>query len=132
MAARMLIRRTAAALACALLLGAPATAIAQSAGDNQYFDPVGPDDGGNGSNSNGGDSSGSGTAPTPAPAPTTPSGTNSAGTAPATTAPATAQEGTAAAPGELPRTGGDPLPFAVAGFWLLLGGVALRARVRPR
>jgi len=33
---------------------------------------------------------------------------------------------------QLPRTGGDPITVAAAGVWVLLGGVALRARVRPR
>jgi LPXTG-motif cell wall-anchored protein len=36
-----------------------------------------------------------------------------------------------AASQQLPRTGNDPITPAVAGFWLLLGGVALRARTRP-
>jgi hypothetical protein len=89
------------ALLTALALVAPASAFAQSAGDEQYQDPFGGDD----QQQSSGDSS-----------------SGSAGTA-AQAAPA-AQE--------LPRTGGDPITPAVAGFWLLLGGVALRARLRPR
>jgi LPXTG-motif cell wall-anchored protein len=115
-----------AALLAALALLAPASAFAQSAGDEQYQDPFGGDDqqqssgGDQGSSGSSGSSSGSaGTtaqaAPTPAP------------TAPPVAT--TAQQSTPAAQ-QLPRTGSDPILPAVAGFWLLLGGVALRARLR--
>ena len=117
-----------AALLVALALLAPASAFAQSAGDEQYADPFGDNQSqsdNQGSSNDQGSSSGGGTttaqaAPTATPAPAQ---------APAP-APASAQVAPAAA--QLPRTGGDPITPAVAGFWLLLGGVALRARVRPR
>jgi hypothetical protein len=117
-----------AALLVALALLAPASAFAQSAGDEQYADPFGDgqsQSGSQGSSNDQGSSSGGGTttaqaAPTATPAPAQ---------APAPTA--TTAQAAPAAP-QLPRTGGDPITPAVAGFWLLLGGVALRARVRPR
>ena len=121
--AAMLTRRIAASLACALLLGAPTAALAQSAGDQQYFDPVGPDDGGTGNSG----STGSTPSPAPAPAPTT--GTSAATPAPTTATPAAAAEGTPAAPGELPRTGGDPLIIAVFGVAMLLTGAGTRLLV---
>jgi hypothetical protein len=117
-----------AALLVALALLAPASAFAQSAGDEQYADPFGDGQSqsdNQGSSNDQGSSSGGGTttaqaAPTATPAPAQ---------APAPTA--TTAQAAPAAP-QLPRTGGDPITPAVAGFWLLLGGVALRARVRPR
>jgi LPXTG-motif cell wall-anchored protein len=101
-------------LIAALALAAPGTALAQSAGDEQYQDPFAGDD------------QGSPTAtatPQPATAQAAPS---------ATPAPAQAPVATAAQTGQLPRTGNDPITPAVAGFWLLLGGVALRAKLRVR
>jgi hypothetical protein len=113
-----------AALLVALALLAPASAFAQSAGDEQYADPFGNDNG-SGQSNNQGDTT---------PPPSSSSPTTTAQAAPtATPAPATATTAQAPAPAaQLPRTGGDPITPAVAGFWLLLGGVALRARVRPR
>jgi hypothetical protein len=111
------------ALLTALALVAPASAFAQSAGDEQYQDPFGGDD----QQQSSGDSS-SGSAGTTAQATPTPT---VAATSPSTTATATAAQAAPAAQ-QLPRTGGDPITPAVAGFWLLLGGVALRARLRPR
>jgi hypothetical protein len=110
------------ALTAAIALAAPATAFAQSAGDEQYQDPFGGDDQQQSSGDQGSSSGSAGSAqatptPAPAPAPATPS---SSGAAPAASAAAQ----------QLPRTGGDPITPAVAGFWLLLGGVALRARIR--
>jgi len=114
------------ALFAALALLAPASAFAQSAGDNQYTDPFGGDSGGqqqSSSGSQGSSSSGTSgtttTAQAPAPAPTS---------APV----ATAAQSTTVATQQLPRTGHDPITPAVAGFWLLLGGVTLRARLRQR
>jgi hypothetical protein len=115
-----MVSRRIATLSVAVALAAPATAFAQSAGDEQYQDPFGGDQG---QSQNSGTPSSSGdqgtSTPTQAPAPTAAQPTAT-----------TAQAAPAAA--QLPRTGGDPLPVAVAGFWLLLGGVALRARVRVR
>lgn len=101
------------------ILAAPSAALAQSAGDEQYQDPFGGDDSGQSSDDQGSSSSGSTTAqaaPTPTAVPAAPSAT-------------TAQTRESAAK-QLPRTGGDPITPAVAGFWLVLGGVALRARLR--
>jgi hypothetical protein len=125
---RMAPRRSLAALLVVVGLAVPSAALAQSAGDNQYQDPFGGDSGGQ-QGSSGGDqgssSGGSGTTTTAQAAPTV---------TPVPTAPAIAPPTQNAAPAaqQLPRTGGDPITPAVAGFWLLLGGVALRARVRPR
>jgi cell division septation protein DedD len=107
-----------AALISALALLAPASAFAQSAGDEQYQDPFGGDD----SSQSSDDSATAQATATPTPVPAAP-----ATTAPTATA---AQQSSAPAAQQLPRTGGDPITPAVAGFWLLLGGVALRARVR--
>jgi pyruvate dehydrogenase E2 component (dihydrolipoyllysine-residue acetyltransferase) len=99
-----------------LVLALPGAALAQTPGDDQYTDPFG----------SGQDSTAQATptpTPAPAPAPTAPAPAPVATAAPAP-APATA------ASQQLPRTGGDPITPAVAGFWLLLGGVALRARTR--
>jgi len=121
-------RRRLAALAAAGLLAAPATALGQSAGDDQYQDPFagegqeepsGPDtpvdDGG------GSQPSEPAAAPEPAPAAT--------GQEPAVdtgeTAPAPAAESQ-----ELPRTGADAGDVLIAGSVLLAGGVALRLRLR--
>jgi LPXTG-motif cell wall-anchored protein len=108
-------------IACLLttaLLALPATAWAQSAGDEQYQDPFGDEQ----------------STPTPTPSPTpTPAGDTAQAaptSTPAPTAPPTALAAQTAP--QLPRTGNDPITPAVAGFWLLLGGVALRARVRER
>jgi hypothetical protein len=108
------------ALIAALALAAPSSAFAQSAGDEQYQDPFGGDDQQQSSGDQGSSSGSAGTTAQAAPTPTP---------APATAPSATAAQSTPAAQ-QLPRTGGDPITPAVAGFWLLLGGVALRARIR--
>jgi hypothetical protein len=123
-------RRIAAALACTLLIGAPATAFAQSAGDQQYFDPVGGDDGG-GSSGSGGSDSGGGSTPAPQPSTGTsaaPAPAPSSTATPAASSPST----TAAAPaGELPRTGGEPFLIATFGVAMLLTGAGMRLLVVP-
>jgi hypothetical protein len=119
------IRRPLAALAAALVvLAAPAPALAQSAGDDQYQDPFGGNSGGD-SSGNGGSPDGGGSAPSapaPAPAPATPAA-DPAPVQPAATAPAGVQ---------LPYTG-SPVPaalLAAAGTLLLAGGITLRIRLR--
>jgi hypothetical protein len=116
----MLRSRSVAVLAAFAALAFPAASLAQSAGDDQYEDPLAgqPSGGNNGgsSGSSGGNSgsSGSGTAPaTPTPAPA--SG-GSEGTAPQATAAATAN-------GELPRTGFDVVVTIELGLALLLTGL---------
>ena len=116
-----------AGLVPAIALIVPATAAAQSAGDEQYQDPFGGGNG-NGGNGNGGNSGGGGgtsqPAPTATPAPSTaqPAVTPTAAGSPAASA---------AAPGdELPRTGAPVGLVALAGVLLLAGGLALRRHVR--
>ena len=107
-----------AALLCAL--AAPAAALAQGAGDEQYQDPFGDEQ----------------SEPTPAPT-ATPAPAQSAPSAPAPTAtPSAAQAPAQAAPvpaapalaAELPRTGTDAGWPALAGAVLLAAGLALRRR----
>jgi hypothetical protein len=116
-------RGTLLALVCAVLLALPASALAQSAGDNQYQDPF------------------SGQAPSssqPKQAPSGGGGGNAGATA-GTTAQAAPADPSATAsqsqqsPGAtLPRTGFNAtLPLAY-GLVLLLSGVALRRGARPR
>jgi len=113
----MPIRRLATASLAALALAAPATALAQGAGDDQYQDPFGTQQGDGGS---GGDSSDE--APDTTPAPASPAAEPAGASAPEEQAaePATAQ---------LPRTGSEPGLIALAGAGLILTGVGLRLRV---
>lgn len=91
-------------IACLCLAGLPAGAAAQSAGDDQYVDPL------NGvGETGGGDSSGSGTA----------------GSGPSEGAASGADSG-AALPSELARTGAELPLLAGAGLLLLAGGAGLR------
>jgi hypothetical protein len=115
-----MVTRRIAVLVAALALAAPASAFAQSAGDEQYQDPFGD----SGSSQSGGDDQSSGSSSGSA------GETAQAAPTPAAVAPATATQTRASAAQQLPRTGGDPITPAVAGFWLVLGGVALRARLR--
>ena len=109
-------------LACALAF--PAAAMAQSAGDNQYQDPLASPH----SNSSSGSSGGSGSSTsTPAPSSSgSTSGSGSSGTA------GTSSAGTAATPSAtatgagLPRTGGHPELIGLLGVALLGGGLGLR------
>jgi len=116
-------------LAAAALLAAPAPALAQSAGDEQYEDPFG---GEQQQEQTGGNQEPESTpAPTPAPtaepAPATPA---PSGTEPAPApAPTTA---TAVPQAELPRTGFDAALLVAAGAVLLAGGLVLRLRLRER
>jgi hypothetical protein len=112
----MLQSRSFALLAVIAALAFPATSLAQSAGDDQYQDPLAgqPTDGSSSSTGGGGsDSSGSGTAPA-TPAPTT--GGGSEGTTPEATAAATPS-------GELPRTGFDVVLTIELGLAMLLTGL---------
>jgi LPXTG-motif cell wall-anchored protein len=105
-------------------LAAPAAALAQGAGDDQYSDPFG-----SGQNDDSGSDDGGGAEPEPEPEPSEPESTTEA---PAPT-PAPAPEATASQqePAEqLPYTGADEGLVALAGVMLLAGGVALRLRLR--
>jgi LPXTG-motif cell wall-anchored protein len=110
-------RRTvsAAALMLALL---PASAAAQSAGDEQYEDPFGEEQ----------------SQATPEPAapaePAEPAQSAPAQPAPAPVQPAPAPAAAPAQAAQLPRTGSDAVLPGVLGLILLAAGVALRAHVR--
>lgn len=105
--------RTAVVAAC-LALALPGAALAQSAGDDQYVDPLnGVTGGGSGS---GGGSGGSGSSGS--------SGT--AGTAGAGSAASGSSANGSALPGELARTGAELPLTAGAGLLLLAGGLGLR------
>jgi LPXTG-motif cell wall-anchored protein len=105
------------------VVAVPATALAQSAGDDQYVDPFENDGNDKGDNSgNQGSDQGSSNDTS------APSGSDN-GTQ-GTTA---AAQGTEDANGKLPRTGGVPEGWiAVAGVALLLGGGFALRRVWPR
>jgi LPXTG-motif cell wall-anchored protein len=109
-------RRRLAALVAAGLLAAPASALGQSAGDEQYQDPF---SGQNGGSSSGG---GSSSAPQPAAPASTPAPAAPAAAAPATPSAATQQP-------QLPRTGAETLLTALAGVGLVMAGVGLRLRL---
>jgi hypothetical protein len=116
---RMLRSRSLALLVATAALAFPAASLAQSAGDDQYQDPLaGQQGGGNGGNSgdSGGNSGDTGSAPTTPSTPSAPTTGGSEGTAPQATA--------AASPsGELPRTGFDVLVTVELGLALLLTGL---------
>lgn len=124
------VRRSALALSL-LALAFPATAFAQSAGDNQYQDPFA-----NQGSSSPSSNSGSTSSPSTSSSGTTPSSTGTAGTTGSTSGDAagspSAQAGTSASSGQLPFTGYDDIFTGVAGAVLLLGGVTVRASVRDR
>ena len=95
----------------------PAAASAQSAGDEQYEDPFGDEQ--------------PQSQATPAPqAPAAEPAQSEATPVPA--APAQSAPAAAAAPAQLPRTGGDAWLPALLGLVLLSAGVALRAHARRR
>ena len=100
-----------------LLLALPATALAQSAGDEQYSDPFGKVENGN---DDAGGGSGNTTA---APAPSTPAAPAETGVESTET---TSTEATGA---QLPRTGFPVLLLAGAGALLALSGATLRRRL---
>ena len=99
--------------ALVLSLAAPAAALAQGAGDDQYSDPFG-----SGQN----DDSGEEQQPEPEPEPAAPE--------PAPTPAATASQQEPAEQEQLPYTGADEGLVALAGVVMLAGGIALRLRVR--
>ena len=110
----MPVRRLAAATLAALALAAPAAALAQGAGDDQYQDPFGTEQGDTGGGSGGSAQD----EETPAPAPAA---------APQEEAPLGVSEPEIQS---LPRTGADAGLAALAGVGLILTGVGLRLRVR--
>jgi hypothetical protein len=103
------------------VVAAPATAFAQSAGDDQYVDPFQDDQTGNG-NQNDSNSQGDGTNATPTPdQPTAQAPADTGDTAAANAAGEANSSGTT-----LPRTGMPPGELALVGVILLAGGFALR------
>ena len=122
-------RSRVAALAVTAVLAAPASALAQSAGDEQYEDPFAGEDQGQSGGGGGGGGSGSGQTPAP-PASSTPAPT--APTAPAPAAPTESTAATTTAQPQLPRSGTDAGAILLAGSIMLAGGVALRVRLRER
>ena len=106
-------RRIVALLLAVSLLALPSTAMAQSAGDEQYSDPF------------------ANQTPTPAPA-TTQAPATAAQPAQSTPAPASAPAASnaPAQAAQLPRTGWDAGVPGALGLVLMSAGVALRARVR--
>ena len=95
--------------ACALLAALPGIAVAQSAGDDQYVDPLNGLTGG-GSGGGGGGEGSAGTAV----------GAGEAGVA------GSAEADVDGLPSELARTGAELPVIAAAGLLLLAGGIALR------
>jgi hypothetical protein len=123
-----------AVLLATLLLAFPAISVAQSAGDNQYSDPL-QGNGGNSTNGNAtstgggggggstpsGSSGGGGNAPVAAP--------NTMAQAPTTETASTAQEGSPTPQGELPRTGFNVILTIELGLAMLLCGVVVQRMV---
>ena len=124
-------RRRIAALACALTLAVPSTALGQSAGDDQYQDPFsgqqpqrqgqsqGSQGGSGGGGGGGGGNSGAG------------AGTQSAQAAPAEPGDAAGQAESSQG-ATLPRTGFMAALPLVWGLVLLLSGAALKRGARSR
>ena len=121
-------RRRLAALVATGLLAAPAHALGQSAGDDQYEDPFAGEQQGQSEGGGSEEEPSAPAAPTPEPA------------APGSTAldaepelqPAPESGPVPASQPQLPRTGADTGGIVVAGALLLAGGVALRLRLRER
>lgn len=121
------------ALTLLLAVALPASALAQSAGDNQYQDPLaGPRGNSSSGGSSGGGGGGSSGSSTPAPSTGSSSGSpgSSSGTAGSTSSSGTA--GATASGSALPRTGGHPELIALAGLVLLGGGIAVRRAAATR
>jgi hypothetical protein len=126
-----------AALAIVALLAAPGTALAQSAGDNQYQDPFGNQGSGGGSGSGSGGSGGGGQSSGSQDSGSGSSGQSSGAQSNDTGSPQTssstgtdAQASQTTGGRQLPRTGGEPGLVALLGAGMTFGGVALRRRVR--
>jgi hypothetical protein len=121
----MLRTRALAVIAVLALCGIPTTAFAQSAGDDQYADPLAGQGGSSGSVNDGGSSGGggggsSGSSVTPSTPTTTAAGnTGTSGVS------GSGQNTTAAggAQGELPRTGFDVIVTIELGLAMLLAGL---------
>src|SRR2546423_15388451 len=113
------------AFAAALALALPASAIAQSAGDNQYQDPLAtPHHGSSGSKRSSGGSGSASQSPSQGSSSGSAAGTSgSSGTGSQQSSSGTSA---AAGSGRLPRTGGHPGLGVLLGLALLTGGIGLR------
>lgn len=114
-------RRALTLFTLALALAAPAAAMAQSAGDEQYVDPLG----GQTTQGSGGSSGSSQSSSGSTSQGSSPSTSQSSGSPAAATATPAAGSGSAA-PTTLAHTGVDLRLLAGLGFLLLAGGLALR------
>jgi len=124
----MLRTRTAALFVSLAMLALPATSLAQSAGDDQYSDPLannGGSTGGHVTNTTGGGggsgSSGSGGGSTSSGTPSTVPTASSSGTGTAT--PTTGEAASGTPKGQLPRTGFDVIVSFELGLAMLLSGL---------
>ena len=112
-------KRACTALVLAIaLLATPASALAQSAGDDQYVDPFQGGDGG-------------GQQEDPAPQPEEPAAPPAPEPAPGgngTADPAPTADAVQETSPTLPRTGAPVVLFAAAGYALLLAGIAIRRK----
>jgi hypothetical protein len=130
----MLRSRTAAAVAALATLALPATSMAQSAGDNQYQDPLansgggsqghitnstGGGSGGSSNSGGGGGGSGSSSPSTSSNVPAASSATTGAGTS----TPASGAAASGTPKGQLPRTGFDVIVSFELGIAMLLAGL---------
>jgi hypothetical protein len=117
---RMLRSRTFALVLTIAMVALPASSLAQSAGDDQYQDPLaGQNGGGKGTGGNSGGSEGS-TPSTPAPSSAT------------TPAASSSQQTTTVARGELPRTGFDVILTIELGLAMLLTGLVAHRMIALR
>jgi hypothetical protein len=110
----------------AAFLAAPAAALGQSAGDEQYTDPFGQEEPA-GQQQEPAPAPEQPVEPPPAPAEPAPGGNGTAEAAPSVEAAPTTeatQEGSAT----LPRTGGPVVLVAAIGYVLLLAGIAIRRK----
>ena len=121
-------------IVAAAFLAAPAAALGQSAGDEQYTDPFQGGDGGSQEQPAQQPEQPVERAPTEpaAPAPTEPAapapGGNGTAEAAPTTEAAPAAEATQEGSATLPRTGGPVVLVAAIGYALLLAGIAIRRK----
>ena len=124
----MLRTRRVAVFVSLAMLALPATSLAQSAGDDQYSDPLAGGNGGgtsghitntSGGGGGGGSSSGSGGGSTSSGTPTTVPTANSTGTG----TPTTGEAASGTPPGQLPRTGFDVIVSFELGLAMLLAGL---------
>ena len=111
---------TVALVALLVAVALPATAMGQSAGEDQYTDPL-AGEGGSNSGGSGGGGGGGGNAPAQ-PAQQTPA----ADATPAATPEPEAEPAQAENADELPRTGLEVWPIVAAGGAMLLAGFAMR------